>query len=637
MLNETRIEELLLKWQEHYERGIDLPVPDLARDCPELAPVLERRINLVRQLNQFATSPSDDSVPCVATVEFGPVDASPPAGPAFAFLRPTSSASALGRLGSFEVLEKIGQGGMGWVFRAEDVVVKRQVALKVIKPTLAEDPNARERFLREARSAAAIEHENVIPIYQVGEDNGVVFIAMPLLKGQSLESRLIDSTPITPLLLVQIAEEMALGLAAAHERGVIHRDIKPANLWLEDRPNGDMRVKILDFGLARPLSYEGEAPTLFAAGTPGYISPEQLHAEPCDARTDLFAFGCVLYRLATRRPAFPGKSITATLGDPPLSPAIVDPAIPAALSELIMRMLAKRRTDRPTSATEVLNCLRGSDRETAIAQDATTQTLPSAVGTATAASSRSLVRTWGSAVAGVAVFLLLIATVVAWRANQSDNPQPIKPPPSDPPNVTPTPIAIRGQLEINVWKKGDPNQKRGLGDPKVLPLQAGDEVQINAKANRAAYFYLVQVESSGGIAPMYPWMDYDWERRKTEKTSDFLRIPDDPVLNAAALTESPTGVEAIYLFVRETPLSAQDQVTLRRHFDALPMPEKQDLFRGAVFLSERDTPFFTQDEDRGRLALPNDALNRFRALLQGDVQRLFADTRIVCYSFKSAK
>ena len=164
----------------------------------------------------------------------------------YSYLSPPQSADELGRLGAYRVLRLLGQGGMGAVFLAEDPALQRQIALKVMLPSVANNPTAKARFLREARAVAAVEHDHIIHIHQVGEIDGVPFLTMPLLKGQTLADRLSKELSLADI--VRLGREVAEGLSAAHDRGLIHRDIKPANVWLEGSKE---RVKILDFGLAR--------------------------------------------------------------------------------------------------------------------------------------------------------------------------------------------------------------------------------------------------------------------------------------------------------------------------------------------------------------------------------------------------
>jgi serine/threonine protein kinase len=265
-----------------------------------------------------------------------------------------------GQLGPYRLLKVLGRGGMGIVYLAEDTVLNRQVALKAMSPARAESQEARQRFLREARAAAALEHDHIVAIYQVGEDRGSPYLAMPLLKGESLEQRLQRCGPLATDEAIRIGREVALGLAAAHARGLVHRDIKPANLWLEADHHD--RVKLLDFGLVctaednAPLTRKG-----VLLGTPAYMAPEQARGEKVDARSDLFSLGCVLYDLLTGTPPFQASNVLgvltalATATPKPLGELVPD--VPPALADLIGQLLAKDPKDRPASAEAVLAAL----------------------------------------------------------------------------------------------------------------------------------------------------------------------------------------------------------------------------------------------------------------------------------------
>jgi len=280
------------------------------------------------------------------------------------FLSPPQAPDELGRLGHYRVLRKLGRGGMGQVLLAEDTQLLRRVALKVMLPIFAGDANAKDRFLREARTAAAVHHDHVITIFQVGEENGVPIIAMEHLHGLPLDVYLRKvGDPGLPHAL-RIGREVAEGLAAAHARGLIHRDIKPANIWLE-APAG--RVKLLDFGLARQANANVDLTGPGApVGTPAYMSPEQARGERVDARADLFSLGCVLYRLCSGHPPFRGKTLTAVLTslalDNPPPVREQNPAVPPALGALVGRLLAKDPVARPQTAREVVQALRDIER-----------------------------------------------------------------------------------------------------------------------------------------------------------------------------------------------------------------------------------------------------------------------------------
>jgi hypothetical protein len=285
-----------------------------------------------------------------------------------AVLAPAQAPDELGRLGGYRVLKKLGAGGMGVVFLAEDVALRRQVALKVMRPALAHHESARKRFLREARAVAAVEHENIVAVHQVGEERGVPYLAMPLLKGSSLEERLRSGGALPPADVVSLGRQIALGLAAAHERGLVHRDVKPGNIWIE--PDGG-RAKLLDFGLARELipgrAADDEPLTELGTiiGTPAYLAPEQARGQAVDGRADLFSLGCVLYRMCTGRQPFNGDDpvalILAIATETPPRPSSVNPLVPRPLSELIMQLLAKDPTKRPFSAASVASRLAAPD------------------------------------------------------------------------------------------------------------------------------------------------------------------------------------------------------------------------------------------------------------------------------------
>ena len=232
-------------------------------------------------------------------------------------------------------------------------------------PQFAADRNAKERFLREARSAARVKHDNVVTLYEADERDGIPYIAMEYLEGYPLDEYLKRKGTPAPAQILRIAAETAAGLAAAHRLGLVHRDIKPANLWLE-APNG--RVKVLDFGLARPVDTEIELTGSGAVvGTPAYMSPEQARGEKVDHRTDLFSLGAVLYRLGTGRLPFEGPTTMAVLmalgTQEPTPVRELNPALPESLAALSHQLLAKRAEDRPQSADDVVRRLRAIAHE----------------------------------------------------------------------------------------------------------------------------------------------------------------------------------------------------------------------------------------------------------------------------------
>ncbi len=276
------------------------------------------------------------------------------------YLDPPSAPGSLGRLGPYEILQTLGKGSFGTVFRAQDDTLHRVVAVKVLSPLLAGNATARKRFLREARAAAAVVHDHVITIHGVDEAHGVPYIVMQLVDGVSLEEKLRRTGPLTVEQVLRIGAQTAEGLAAAHRQGLVHRDIKPANILLE---NGVERVKITDFGLARAVDDASLTQSGVIAGTPQYMSPEQAAGGGVDARSDLFSLGSVLYAMCTGRPPFRGRSALSVLrrvaDDEPRPVRELAPGVPDWLEAIIARLHAKRAEDRFASAAEVADLLRG--------------------------------------------------------------------------------------------------------------------------------------------------------------------------------------------------------------------------------------------------------------------------------------
>jgi serine/threonine protein kinase len=268
------------------------------------------------------------------------------------FLRPPQAEGELGWLAQYRIRKVLGQGGMGVVFLAEDSVIKRQVALKVMLPSVAQDEQARQQLYHEARAAARLQHDHVITVHEIGEDNGVPYLAMELLKGCTLSDWMARGNRPSVSQILRIGREAALGIAAAHDAGLIHRDLKPGNLWLE-APLG--RVKILDFGLARRMADDtGMTVTGTLIGTPAYIAPEQARTRDYDHRVDLFSLGCILYEVATGKLAFRGETAMGTVMsatfDKPVPVQQLNPNIPNGFAVLIDRLMAKNPADRPPTA-----------------------------------------------------------------------------------------------------------------------------------------------------------------------------------------------------------------------------------------------------------------------------------------------
>ncbi|TWT64550.1 Serine/threonine-protein kinase PknB [Rubinisphaera italica] len=277
---------------------------------------------------------------------------------AVSFLEPSNHPESLGRFARYEIMEVLGRGGMGIVMRGFDTSLNRHSAIKVLAPELATSAAARKRFSREAKSAAAVVHPHVVPIQTVDEYGGLPYLVMPVVEGQSVDGRVRDSGPLAVIETVRIAAQVAEGLAAAHDQGLVHRDVKPANVLLE---NGVERVQITDFGLARAIDDASMTRSGVIAGTPQYMSPEQAHGDAIDHRSDLFSLGSLIYFMLTGRSPFRAETTMGVLNrignDQPRSLRSINPGVPDWLEGIVLRLLAKEPNDRFQTAEELAELL----------------------------------------------------------------------------------------------------------------------------------------------------------------------------------------------------------------------------------------------------------------------------------------
>jgi serine/threonine protein kinase len=467
------------------------------------------------------------------------------------------------QLGHFRILREIGHGGMGYVYEAEDEKLTRQVAVKVLRPDRTRRVGAAERFLGEARAAAKVEHDCVVPILHMGEDAGLLYLVMPLLKGETLENQL-KRGRLSIAEALRFGTHIAMGLMAIHTAGLVHRDIKPANVWLD--VSGQARI--LDFGLARHYDdNDTSSVTGTLQGTPAYMAPEQIEGAAASVRSDLFAFGAILYECVTGHRAFPGATINAILKavatyNPP-SVALLNPDVPRELADLITRLLAKTPELRPNSAAEVVTAL----AHISIGNGDTIQTWVDS----TRLVSRKR-RVWQ--LAGLAATLLVSTAGVWWATRPSpegsptgNNTLPFVPVPP-PHNEL---IHHRGHVDVLVERvvAGQPRLLR-LNEPDALPLRPNDKFRIECEVNPAAYVYVIWIDPEHDITPVYPWnAAQGWgSRPSTEQPVTKVSLPPNAGNRYTAPHAKP-GVATIVLLATASPMREPDDV-VEQWFTPLP-------------------------------------------------------------------
>ncbi len=409
-------------------------------------------------------------------------------------LAPTDDPRFIGRLGAYEIAGVIGRGGMGMVLKAFEPQLNRFVAIKMLDPTLVNIGSARQRFAREAKSMAAIAHENVVPVYAVDQYQEIPYFVMEYVVGGTLESRLNREGPLDIASTIRIALQIADALAAADSQGLVHRDIKPANILID---RGTERVRVADFGLARVASEANETRSGMIAGTPQYMSPEQVRGINVDSRSDLFSLGSVMYAMCTGHSPFRADGIYAVMQrivhDHPRSLRHQNASIPEWLEHFVFRLLAKAPEARFQSAGQVASILR---QELAHLQNPTRIAVPgrswfapekTVVPPAYSSSASKSTGNWISACLAIASLIIASTVVLYPRAIsprpdeattqktkteiQANNQPPtaIEQPPFDPGILWETDGST--ELQARIHRLGESVSAAGIPSPDTLDLR----------------------------------------------------------------------------------------------------------------------------------------------------------------------
>jgi serine/threonine protein kinase len=374
-MNERAIFEAALEFEDPAKRKAF--IEKACADDSELRRRVESLLKSHEAAGSFLNIPrsqpsrTDPTQPVDRTTDFSSIDSAPEPSEkeearaaVLAFLKPPTKPGSLGVLGRYEILQFLGQGGFGIVFKAFDEKLHRHVAIKIMSPQIAATSPPRKRFLREARAAAAIKHENIVHVYNV-EEHPLPYLEMEYVEGQTLAQKLDGSGPLETSEVLHISRQIASGLAAAHEKGLIHRDIKPGNILIEQ--SVEQKIKITDFGLARAVDDASMTSTGMIAGTPMYMAPEQALGHALDHRSDLFSLGSVMYQMACGRPPFRASTTIAVLrrvaDDTPRPLGEILPEIPDWLVAIVNKLHQKDPSERYQSAREVADLLGKSQIE----------------------------------------------------------------------------------------------------------------------------------------------------------------------------------------------------------------------------------------------------------------------------------
>jgi hypothetical protein len=535
------------------------------------------------------------------------------------------------RLGVCRVRGLLGWGGMGEVYLAEHEPLGRLVALKVLPAHLAGDAAAAERFRHSGRILARLSHPNLAAAYDANTHEGRLYLVMEYVPGQDLRVRVRQAGPLAVAEACGLIRQTAAGVAYLHGQGVVHRDIKPSNLMRT--PDGT--VKILDLGLARLRAAgagEGEAELTASGvplGTPKYMAPEQgRDARRADARSDLYSLGCTFYYLLTGRAPFeedtPAAQYRAHANQSPPPVRELRPEVPAGLAAVLDRLLAKEPGARFASAAEVVAALQpfteGGERARSAAA---APALPPAPGPAPVGSPPAVTvpaaRPRRRRLAAAAALAVAAGVVALHHAGRPGTPLP----------------PLKGTLDVRIWDEHDRLRKgRRLNQQGALPLGPGDLARVEARLNRPAYVYLLQIDPGGRVTPLYPWAGGDWGRRPADEGPVArLDLPDDPGEGWVA-QPGESGMETLVLLARDTRLPRDVDALLAGLSDELP-PQRAQHFQAAVWFENGD---MVRDEPERAFAhftrTIDDPVLRSQALLKNKLQKYFPYSLAVSYAFQ---
>lgn len=538
------IDELVDRWESLRGAGQDMSLSEICKDCPELREEVARRIAALESIDARLRESETGSFASHQVATPGGKDGVPANTPPK-------------KLGRYQLVELVGQGGFGQVWRARDPQLQRDVALKIPRPERLRSTLQGNGFLEEARKVARLDHPGIVPVFDYGREASYYFIVSRWIDGSSLAKR-ISTERLPPAEAARIVAEVAEALHYAHLRDLVHRDIKPGNILLDVVD----KAYLTDFGIAASED-ELLAELDGSTGTPAYMAPEQAAGQNLRVtpRTDIYSLGVVFYELLTGRAPFCKGSLSElrrqVLEAEPRPPRTIDDTIPAGLERICLKAMAKEPDHRYATAADM-------------AQDLRHRARPHRRGPVMMLAVVAVLVLVGLPIG----ILLLIGRV-----------QP------DPPLAEP----LSGSVNVRVLKAQRPDL--GLIDltsSGALPLRTGDAVRVEVALNRPAYAYLVWIDSEGEVLPIHPWKPGDWERPPTEARVQRVALPEDP--DAGWPLKGSSGLETVLLLARDEPLPAD--FDLRDMFSGLARPVI-DQGGFAIWFGEGAASRTVQSVDRG--------------------------------------